>query len=255
MYVAELTFRVIQDTSLPKAEQAIRHYLEQLIFQGQILGREWPTYWQGEQFVSRLILPAADALQHKHHSDAGKQALQGLNQAGLGLPKLTVLGEDLLSNHTDPCHCPDALVLYTRFAINNSPLYCAEHFAPLPLYKIPNANGFEALIRWQLQYQALDEVQMQQQSVLQKPAERALQQPNSRLNQQGRRLARQLSRQLARPIYYALYSGSSNDCNTEQYRRCPQCQRDWRLSSPWHDLFDFRCEHCLLVSNIAWQCQ
>lgn len=255
MYVAELAFRVIKDTSLGQAEQAIRHYLEQLIFQGQILGREWPTCWQQEQFVSRVLLPGPDALHMQYHSHCGKQALRALNDAGLGMPKLAVLGEDLLSNHTDPCEQPAAFILYSRFAVNNSPLYCAEHFAPFPLYKLAAANGFEALIRWQLQYQALDEVQMQQHSVLQKPAERALQQLGSQLNRQGRRLARQLSLQSEKPVYYALYRGSSTDCTHESQRLCPQCGGHWLRNDPWHDLFDFCCQRCHLLSNIAWQCQ
>lgn len=44
MLVAELEFKIIADTSFAEAEQGIRHYLEKLIFQGQILGREFPTY-------------------------------------------------------------------------------------------------------------------------------------------------------------------------------------------------------------------
>ena len=39
MWVAELRFRIIADTSYTEAEAAIRRYLESLIFQGQILGR------------------------------------------------------------------------------------------------------------------------------------------------------------------------------------------------------------------------
>ncbi len=57
MYSAELQFRIIGDTSYAAAETAIRVYLEALIFQGQILGREFPTAFQQEQFVSRVVLP------------------------------------------------------------------------------------------------------------------------------------------------------------------------------------------------------
>lgn len=255
MYVAELSFLVIGDTSYSAAETAIRHYLEALIFRGQMLGREMPTYFQQDRFVSRVQLPTPDALLQQHHSEQGMFALQQLGAAGLALPKLNVLGEDLMANHTDPCKAPSALILYSRFALQNSPVYCAEHFAPVPLYQLAPRVDFEALIRWQLQYQALDEIQMQQHSVLLKNAERALQQPNSQLNQTGRTLARQLSKLCNKPVYYALYRGSSADCATETDRRCPSCGAQWRLTESWHQLFDFRCDHCHLVSNIAWQCQ
>lgn len=255
MFVAELSFLVIGDTSYNKAESAIRHYLESLIFRGQMLGREMPTYFQQDRFISRVQLPAPDALKREYHSEAGLLALQRLAGAGLALPKLSMLGEDLMANHTDPCNSPPALILYTRFALQNSPVYCFEHFAPVPLYKLAPQVDFESLIRWQLQYQALDEIQMQQDSVLLKSAERALQQPRSQLNQTGRTLARQLSKLCNKPVYYALYRGSSDNCATEHLRRCPDCGAQWQLAANWHQLFDFRCDSCMLLSNIAWQCQ
>lgn len=255
MYAAELQFRIIGDTSYDIAEAAIRRYLEALIFQGQILGREFPTALEQEHFVSRVVLPDTDALLPVHHSQSGLQAQQGLQDAGLAYPKLHIAGVDLMSNHTDPCPAPAQYILYCRFAQMNSVIYCAEHFAPVPLYRLGSTSGFEDLIRWQLQYQALDEIQMQEQSVLLGPAERALQSYNSALNRQGRALARSLSKLSGQPVYYALYRGTSSDCAAESTRCCPGCGAHWRLNEPWHERFDFRCDRCLLVSNIAWQCQ
>ena len=68
MWVAELRFRIIADTSYTDAEAAIRCYLESLIFQGQILGREFPTYLVQDEFVSRVILPATVSLATKFRS-------------------------------------------------------------------------------------------------------------------------------------------------------------------------------------------
>jgi predicted nucleic acid-binding Zn ribbon protein len=255
MYSAELQFRIIGDTSYAAAETAIRLYLEALIFQGQILGREFPTALQQEKFVSRVVLPEKDALQAEYHSEAGHNALQALQQAGLSYPKVQIMGIDLMSNHTDPCQQPDSYILYCRFAQMNSVLYCAEHFAPVPLYRLGMQTGFEDLIRWQLQYQALDEIQMQQHSVLLKPAERALQSFRSTVNVQGRHFAKRLRAHTGKPVYYALYRGVSADCNLETSRCCPGCGGPWLQDEPWHDLFDFRCDSCQLVSNIAWQCQ
>jgi predicted nucleic acid-binding Zn ribbon protein len=257
MFVAELKFGIIADTSYPVAEQAIRNYLEALIFNGQILGREFPTYLQQDCFISRVILPETAALASHHHSTAGQRALMALGDAGLAFPKLTILGQDLMSNHTDPCQSPSALFLYCRFGLMNSVLYCAEHFAPVPLYRFSPSSGedHQALIRWQLQFQALDEIQMQEQRVLQKTAENSLQQLHSSLNRQGRKFAAKIARQQQVPVYFALYSGSSDHCATEVDKCCPGCGQDWRLKEPLHQMFDFQCKHCNLVSNIAWQCQ
>lgn len=257
MWVAELRFKIIADTNYALAEAAIRRYLEALIFNGQVLGREFPTYLTGDSFISHLVLPAEEALQAKFHSSKGLQQLNALGNAGLGFPQLTVLGHDLMSNHTDPCRLPEALILYCRFGFTNSVLYCAEHFAPVPLYLLPATSGVdhEDLVRWQLQYQALDEIQMQEQRVLAKVPEQSLQGFHSQLNQQGRAFAQQLAVVLKKPVYYALYSGSSADCSLEADKCCPSCQGRWQREEPWHQLFDFCCTKCQLVSNIAWQCQ
>ncbi|WP_337878979.1 DUF2310 family Zn-ribbon-containing protein [Rheinheimera sp.] len=255
MWVAELEFVLIADTSLSQAEQAIRQYLESLIFQGQLLGREFPTYQTEQGFHSRVVLPEPEALHQQFHSQRGLQALQQLAAAGLGYPKIHLLGQDLMSNHTAPANETAALIQFCSFSAMNSVLYCAEHFAPVPLYRLRRgADDFEPLIRWQLQYQALDEIQMQQHRVLPRQAELSLQQFGSALNQMGYRQARALSTELHKPVYYYLYSGSSTDCASEAHKLCPGCGGQWRLEQPWHQLFDFRCERCQLLSNIAFEC-
>jgi predicted nucleic acid-binding Zn ribbon protein len=264
MYVAELVFSVIANTAFNRAEIAIRRYIEALIFNGQVLGREFPTAWLQDSFSCRLVVPHADALLPKHHSQQATAALNQLGRVGLAYPQLKIIGMDLMSQHTDPCPAPSSYIVYSRFSDTCSPVRCAEHLAPVPLYQLtppvfPVASTenatFEALIRWQLQYQALDEIQMQQHRVLPKTAERSLQQLNSQLNRQGRQLAKQLEHANQVPIYYALYSGTSADCAAEADKVCPSCHGDWRLCEPIADLFDFQCQRCRLVSNIAWDCQ
>lgn len=256
MYVAELRFKVIADTDLSCAEAAIRLYIEALIFNGQVLGREFPTAWQQDTFVSRLVLPAEDALLAKHHSQCGLAAQQQLADAGLAYPQLQILGMDLMSQHTDPCINNTEYILYCRFSDSCSPLRSAAHLAPIPLYHLATADDdHEALIRWQLQYQALDEIQMQHSRVLNKSAERSLQQLHSKLNRQGRSLAKHLAQQNNAKVYYALYSGSSTNCAAEATKLCPGCNGHWRLQQPLAQLFDFKCDNCNLVSNIAWDCQ
>lgn len=255
MYLAELRFKIIADTNLTAAEQAIRGYMETLIFNGQIIGREFPTAWQQDAFASRVVIPTEDALQPRWHSSRGRQAEQQLSLAGLAYPQLQLLGQDLLSQAT--CLAlPSQCVIFTSFADTCSPVRCADTLQPVPLYWLKSATAdHEALIRWQLQFQALDEIQLQEQRVLQKVAENSLQQLNSKLNRMGRQLARQLSKANNSDFYYALYSGSSDNCSQETNKCCPGCGSDWRLNAPQAEVFDFRCEPCLLLSNIAWECQ
>ncbi|WP_445426325.1 DUF2310 family Zn-ribbon-containing protein [Alishewanella sp. HL-SH06] len=255
MYLAELRFRVIADTDLTQAEQAIRAYIEALIFNGQVLGREFPTAWQQDTFSSRVVLASQDALASKWHSNRVRYAEQQLTEAGLGYAQHTLLGADLMSQQT--CETlPKSLILFTSFADTCSPLRCAETLRPVPLFWLTAAeDDFEALIRWQIQYQALDEIQLQEDRVLPKIAENSLQQLHSKLNRRGRQLAQQISRLNQLPIWYALYSGSSSDCQQDANKCCPGCGADWRLATPRLEMFDFQCDNCQLLSNIAWECQ
>ncbi len=257
MYLAELQFRIVADTSYHDAELAIRQYVETLIFNGQVLGREFPTVLQSDVFCSRVVIPAEDALHSGNNSINTKDAAQQLIEAGLGYPAVKLIGQDLMSPYSSPEPTPSAYILFTTFADTCSPVRCLEHLSPVPLYQLSATNeaDYEPIIRWQLQYQALDEIQMQQERVLQKTAENSLQQLNSRLNRQGRQLAHKLEQQTGKPVYYALYSGSSKSCDTEPYKVCPGCGQQWRLAEPLHQLFDFKCDHCRLLSNIAWECQ
>ncbi|HAW92649.1 MULTISPECIES: DUF2310 family Zn-ribbon-containing protein [unclassified Arsukibacterium] len=256
MYLAELTYKVIADTSFSQAEAAIRNFSEALIFNGNILGREFPTAWQQDRFCCRLVIPSPEALHRSTLSARVLQAEQQLMSAGLAYPQIQVLGMDIMSQHSSE-QLAEKLVLFTTFSDNCSPLRNLADLAPVPLYQLQPAEGVdhESLIRWQIQFQALDEVQQQQRRVLQKTAENSLQQFNSALNRQGRQLAKKISQHNALPVYYALYSGSSNNCSAETAKRCPGCGAAWRLTTPLLELFDFKCDSCLLVGNIAWECQ
>ncbi|MBV2128236.1 DUF2310 family Zn-ribbon-containing protein [Arsukibacterium indicum] len=256
MYLAELTYKVIADTDFSRAEKAIRQFHEALIFNGNVIGREFPTAWQQDSFCCRLVIPTTDALQRANISPRARQAEQQLVAAGLAYPQLKVLGMDIMSQHNSNSMA-DALVLFTTFSDMCSPLRNLADLAPLPLYQLQPAAGqdHETLIRWQIQFQALDEIQQQEQRVLRKAAENSLQQLNSSLNQQGRKLAKNLARQNKLPVYYALYSGSSKNCTTEADKPCPGCGENWRLTTPLLEIFDFKCDRCSLLSNIAWECQ
>jgi predicted nucleic acid-binding Zn ribbon protein len=73
--------------------------------------------------------------------------------------------------------------------------------------------------------------------------------PHSR---EGRDLAKLLRRKTGKPVYYYLtkYFGTSEA--RERRRVCPSCGRRWMLASPLHQIFDFQCNRCRLLSNVAF---
>jgi len=253
MVVVHLTFECFRDTRLTDVERAINGVLDALRYNGQILGREFPTTCHDGWFISRVVCPEADSLQPQYHSEWVRLSLSRLSGAGLLQPKITLQGTDLNSDHCDPCNRPEWQLLYTSFLHSCSPLRCGKHFAPIPLYRIPPvANGdYKQVLKWQEDWEACDQLQMNG-SIIEHPALFELSDPASRLSQRGWDLCRRIEYLTHIPTYYYLYRVGGNSLEQERQRRCPRCDQPWRLEEPLHDIFDFQCHDCRLLSNLSW---
>ncbi len=53
-------------------------------------------------------------------------------------------------------------------------------------------------------------------------------------------------------VYYYLYKYNGKSRTIEESRKCPNCKGGWFLNEPLHGIFDFKCDKCHLVSNVAW---
>jgi predicted nucleic acid-binding Zn ribbon protein len=76
---------------------------------------------------------------------------------------------------------------------------------------------------------------------------------DSRLSQRGRAICGNIEELTGRPAYYHLHRYYGRSYRKEAERRCPECGGEWRLPETWHRLFDFRCDNCRLLSNMANQ--
>jgi predicted nucleic acid-binding Zn ribbon protein len=253
MYQAQLSFECFQDTTISTAERAILAVIDTLRYSGQIIGREFPTTLDEAAFHTRVICPATDSLHSKYHSPQVKNAMDELAHAGLLRPKVKTLGRDLHSDESDACESPSWQILYTSYIHSCSPLRCGEHFLPRPLYRIPAvANGDQKqIIKWQEDWAACDQLQMNG-SIAEHRCLIEISEVDSRLYQRGWDLARRIGHLTQIPTYLYLYRVGGSDLASEQQRLCPSCHKPWRLESPLHDIFDFKCDDCLLVSNLSW---
>ncbi|MNF73263.1 hypothetical protein D3C84_552600 [compost metagenome] len=237
---------------------------------------------QDGHFVSRVVCPEQDSLHPDNQSEQVALAEQGLHQAGLLAPKLHLQGMDLLSDSTDPCgqghllaskthlqgmdllsdstdpcgqsdERPSWMLLYTSFLHSCSPLRCGDHFAPIPLYRLPAiANGdHKQIIKWQEDWEACDQLQMNG-SIAEHAALHEIGEVGSRLQRRGSDLAKRLEGSSGIPTYYYLYRVGGLSKAAEQARPCPGCGGDWTLEAPLHEIFDFKCDACRLVSNLSW---
>ncbi|ART79640.1 Zn-ribbon-containing protein [Oceanisphaera avium] len=253
MWLCELHFDCYQETELAAIEPALQQFIDALRYNGQIIGREFPCALLTDGVTTRVVCPEPDSLHARYHSRQVEQALGVLHQAGLTSPKVSTKGQDLNSDTTDACSTRAWQVLYTTYLHSCSPVRCGEHLAPVPLYQLPAiSNGDnKQIIKWQEDWEACDQLQMNG-SILEHGALSELGDTHSRLSQRGRKLARQLEANSKIPTYYYLYRVGGETELSERQRPCPSCGGAWQLPAPLHDIFDFKCEPCRLVSNVSW---
>jgi predicted nucleic acid-binding Zn ribbon protein len=228
---------------------------------GQVLGREHPTALTvgvptGGNRTYRLFLmvPSADALDSKYDCEYVASAKEKLVAAGFEIPKIQIYGFDRL---TEPCKCNrHSYILYTNYVRLESCLCCGECFKPVPLYQIPwqastpqKGALHDRIMCWQSNYQSCDRLQMNC-VVGERFGLREMSRYDSALSKQGIEICRDLTSILKTPTYYYLYRYRGRTKVKELQRLCPSCDGEWLLSSPLHR-FDFKCDRCLLLSNIT----
>jgi len=219
---------------------------------GNILGTEYPIYCAGNELTAFVILPEEDALDEVHLNDFARQAMAKLNQ--LCSHSFHVLGkvaEDALI-----CSCSErsAFALFTTYLTIAPALRCVDCFGYVPLYRIPpeeDCRDFSGLLFWESNYRACDTLQMNC-STGERFATREMSDVNSSLSVRGHDVCADIEKRTGKPTYYYLYRGSGRSVAAERQRKCPKCQGTWLLETPMFEKFDFRCDACHLISNVAF---
>ncbi|MEZ8082463.1 hypothetical protein A1OW_10115 [Enterovibrio norvegicus] len=257
MYVVELTFECFDDTTVSAVDLAVNGLMDALRYNGQVLGREFPMVMGDGQFHVRAVCPEKDSLNPKFHSPQVALKIRQLSEASLLSPKMKVLGRDINSEASAEDTPRSWQVLYTTYVHTCSPLRCGETLLPIPLHRLPATfNGdHKAVVKWQTEWQACDEIQMAGSFNAEYAALAEIQDADSRLFRKGWDIRGRIEYLTKVPTYYYQYRVGGDSAESELERKCPKCGGDWRLDSPLHDVFHFKCDDCRIVSNLSWDFQ
>lgn len=239
-----------------KFSEAIDSAVNQLIGcwrnNGQLAGREFPSWMDNDGIHCSSQIPAQNALSLENNSLYADEALSRLADLKAA-PVITDKGPCPESD--GPCRCAarQSLILYTNFVSMESPARCGDCFRPIPLYTFgaPKDTDYFDVLAWEADYKACDTLQMGC-SVGERFGERQLYEHDSPLNRQAGAIARRLEKLTGVPTYTYLMKSRGKTLGAEQRRPCPRCGGAWRMRKPRHDRFDFCCEKCRLIANIAW---
>ena len=259
MYLVEVFFTIDIKQNRDNQAAAINILVDQWRYNGQIIGREIPLFAAEQEglqgFALRVTCPEQHSLLPEWNNDFVNQALAQAEQLGVQLNSLQILAHDWNSEQTYPIEQSPShwQVLYTTHLQSCSPLQDGETLLPIPLYqrlqKYPALST--DLIKWQENWQACDQLQMNG-AVLEQSALNEISNLNSNLSKHGRALAAEIEQASQIPTYYYLYRVGATDSASEEKLRCPSCNEKWLLEKPIADIFQFKCDKCRLVANFSW---
>ncbi len=252
MYVAELCFPGAGSHDPNTISHSIHRLLSALHHNGQIGGDSWPIIIRNQDVVVTVAIPDQDSLDSAPANQYVQEAMSELPRVKIEEPRITIIGKQIDSDPSCTCAKASSYVLNTNFLSIESPLRCGACFNPVPLYKIPTPapKDYYDILSWQSDYQACDRLFIGS-STLERATLRERSQLTSSLSQRGIEISGRIFHATDVPVYYYLYRYYARSKKQEHERKCPSCQREWLLETSWH-FFDFRCDHCRLVSNIAW---
>ena len=251
MYVHHITLNT-EGAVTSAAHDVLELFLGTLRMNGQLCGREWPIFIKRGKLTATAMAPERNSLARKFYSKHTKSLLARAKTAGMTITS-SPEGKDFHTSNSCSCKKRGGYVLFTTYLSLESPVKCLDCFKSVPLYRLPclpSDEHYEAIC-WQSNYQSCDSLQMNCE-VLERAATRELEHVESSLSAEGRALCRTYSQLLNTPVYYYLYRGRARNFAAEQRRTCPLCNSSWFLEKPLHSVFQFKCDQCHLLSNLAW---
>lgn len=167
-------------------------------------------------------------------------------------PTLKILGEETYEHISCACKNSSAYILFTHYVSIQSPLKCYDCFSPIPLYRIPRfeSGDYYRIICWQSDYKSCDSLQMNC-TTGERFAMNQMSNLDSSLSKQGISICNKIKILTKKNCYYYLYKHNGKSKKKELERKCPSCNGEWLLDEIFFK-FDFKCDKCHLLSNIAY---
>jgi len=252
MKVVKVNFETKRGADFDAVWLTINSLLGAWRMNGQVVSREFPTCRTKRGIEVYLNVPESTSLAKRYNSDYANKNLGELRKYGAN-PEIRLIGDEPESASVCSCNETEAYVLFTTYISLESPIRCLACFGVVPLYTIPKtADGeYHDIICWMSDYQSCDSLQMNS-SVGERWATNQLSKVDSRLTVLGLSICRAIERVTEKPVYYYLYKYNGKSRKMEGQRKCPNCKGEWSLDEPLYGIFDFKCDKCQLVSNVAW---
>lgn len=253
MYVAQVRVEIAKIKRLRTQNDTIQWLLGCWRSSGQVLGREFIVLKEDDSWKATVGVPARDALRPRHNCEYAQRVIsEEFPKAGLAPASTQIIGSDPPGWAPCTCKTPSSYALFTDLLSMESPLQCLDCGKKVPLYRVPwpNSDQCQHVIWWQSNYQACDTLNMDC-GFSERFGERQMSDWNSELTKKGRKICTEIEKLTGKPVFYYLYRHHGKSWQIENERCCPSCGGAWKLPELLHQLYDFKCDRCCLLSNVA----
>ena len=252
MYFARIEFPTAADQMNADVEAILEGLLNAWQINGHINGRNISLMKSPQGFTAFAAITASDALDKTRFSEFVKYKIEQWEQAGGADFSYLILGHNL-EKSVCQCVASSSFFLIASSFTAASPLHCSDCSRPVAFYRVaPNSqHNLAWWCLWEKDYRACHSIESRR-AILQNPVIKQLSHLDSGLTQNGLEVCRKIKGFTSRDTYYYLYQGYGRSLTTEKNRLCPQCNGSWLLEHAWHDQFDFKCDNCHLLSNVAY---
>ncbi len=253
MYAAKISISVDNTEYQQSLAMSLEALLRAWRSNGQILGREQPVFLNQDELIATAIIPDEDSLEAVYNTENARSIILNIGETEGARLDIKIVGISPYAIAACECEKPSSYILYTNYASLSPPIRCGDCSFPVPLYKIATENEEERnqITTWQASYQSCDMLHVNS-AIGEQFSQRQVQQHDSPLAREGRNICAQIEKHTNIPTYYYLSKPTGKSLKQEKKRTCPSCKEKWLLDKSWHDIFDFKCETCRLLSNIGW---
>jgi predicted nucleic acid-binding Zn ribbon protein len=254
MFVAEISWQIPSTSTAEQLDEVSYSLLAALHKNGQVINFDYPIAIDGNLLRTFVSILEPDSIDLKYANKYVQIEIAAAIELGFSEPKIKLIGAAPDISEGTACNCQSSsYVLYTHYLEIGSSIKCGDCFKHVPLYHLPktyDGDEYYDIYIWDRNYRSCDTLQMH--GTGERFGIRQMSDIRSRLAKQGREICDKLTKLTGKPTYYYLYRYKSRtSIIKEKQRRCPNCNGEWLLEHQWH-LFDFRCDHCRLVSNISF---
>lgn len=253
MYIVECVFKVNSE-NIENNYNEILSFTKNLYYNGITLNMQRSLIHNNNSYTGITIVPERESIDLINSKNYNSE----LNEKGIFLEKVEILGKDVWAPDTCKCSSHSWLILKGSSYI---PLYCGDCNKGIPLYKIPptyHDSTHYGLLNWNKEYDAWEEINFR--SKYEKFASKQLSDIKSNLSQNAINIRNNIEKITGVKTYYFLNRATTGKSpKSELNCKCPICSEEWILETSIFDEFDFMCKKCRIISNFSpgnrYKCQ